>query len=93
MTTTQDNILVLKDQAVDYFLLPQELLERGRVPAEYTAAVERLVAESEDTHGHAVPLAIGFCAGFAGGFIVGSATKDDALIGHIIADYARRMGG
>jgi hypothetical protein len=69
MTTTQDNTLVLKDAAGDYFLLPQETLLRSRVPAERRAEIERLfdenqAAEQDDTQGHILPaLIIGACWG------------------------------
>ncbi|MGH2598396.1 MAG: hypothetical protein ACRDJ9_03310 [Dehalococcoidia bacterium] len=60
MTDTETRTLVLKNEAGDYFLLRQEVLERGRVPEEHKAEVERLVAEAQgdDVSGHA-----GFLAG------------------------------
>ena len=48
MTTTHKDMLVLKNEAGEYFVLPQELLERGRVPAAHTAEVERLIATATD---------------------------------------------
>ncbi|MGH2584072.1 MAG: hypothetical protein ACRDJE_04090 [Dehalococcoidia bacterium] len=53
-TDEQFGVLVFKNEAGDYFLVPQELLERGRVPAERTAEVERLIAASDDTGGYAI---------------------------------------
>jgi hypothetical protein len=65
MTNAQTSTLVIKDQAGSYFLLPQETLERGRVPEERAAEVEQLLAaatqgaeERDDVHGHH-PVAIG----------------------------------
>lgn len=46
MTNAQTGTLVLQDGAGDYFLVPQETLEQGRVPGEHKAEVERLVAEA-----------------------------------------------
>ena len=45
MTNAQTGTLVFKDSAGDYFLLPQETLEQGRVPTEHTAKLERLIEE------------------------------------------------
>lgn len=54
MTTEGKNVMVFKDQAGEYYLLPQATLERRRVPAEHEAEVERLVSETEgdDVAGH-----------------------------------------
>ena len=54
MTTTPKDMLLLKDEAGDYYVLPQELLKRGRVPAEQTAEAERAfaAAEADDVAGH-----------------------------------------
>lgn len=54
MSTTPKDMLVLKNGAGEYFVLPQELLERGRVPAEHTAEAERVLAaaEADDVAGH-----------------------------------------
>lgn len=54
MTNEQTSTLVFKDQAGEYYLLPQATLEQGRVPEERKAEVERLVAEAEgdDVSGH-----------------------------------------
>jgi hypothetical protein len=73
MTTTRDTTLVFKDQAGDYFLLPQEALERGRVPAEHKAEVERQLADAnaDDVSGHLV-----FLMGMvAGALITGAAAS------------------
>ncbi|MGH2588147.1 MAG: hypothetical protein ACRDJE_24780 [Dehalococcoidia bacterium] len=52
MADAESSTLVFKDQAGEYYLLPQETLERGRVPAERKAEVEHLVAESHDVSGY-----------------------------------------
>ncbi|MGH2598401.1 MAG: hypothetical protein ACRDJ9_03335, partial [Dehalococcoidia bacterium] len=54
MTNEQGGMLVLRDNAGEYYLLPQEALERSRVPAEHKAEVERLLAEAQggDVSGH-----------------------------------------
>jgi hypothetical protein len=75
MTQTQTDTLVFKNQAGDYFLVPQEALERGRVPPARKAEVEWLIAAQrgatgDDTEGHIFPL-IGlaaFSVGVALGF-------------------------
>lgn len=96
MTTTRGNTLVFKDQARDYYLLPRETLAQGRVPAERTAEVERLVAETtaaerDDTQGYFIPAFLVYCAaaGIGSAIIIGS--TGDAPIGHIIQEYADRM--
>jgi hypothetical protein len=50
--------LVVKDAEGNYFLVPHETLERGRVPEEQRAEIERLIGDA-DTTGH-----------LAGGFAV-----------------------
>jgi hypothetical protein len=55
MTSERTNMLVFKDQAGDYFLLPQGMIERGRVPEEHKVEVERLLVEAdEDVSGYIV---------------------------------------
>jgi hypothetical protein len=75
MTNPQSNTLVLKDPAGSYFLLSEETLEQGRVPAEHTAEIERLIVEAaqdgtdgEDVRGHAVvlPIALVWCGFWLG---------------------------
>jgi hypothetical protein len=47
-TTEQTNIaLVFTDQDQNYYLIPAEIIERGRVPAERKAEVEQLMSEQE----------------------------------------------
>ncbi len=61
MTNTETNatatgaetiVLVLKDGAGDYFLLPAEMAKRMRVPEAEKGAVEELVAQQHDVQGH-----------------------------------------
>lgn len=61
MTTAQMDMLVFKDQAGEYFVLPQVALERGRVSGEMRAAIEErfpalqaLGTAGDDTQGHAL---------------------------------------
>jgi hypothetical protein len=49
--------LVLKDAMDAYYVLPLDLFEHGRVPAERTPALERLLAEAageSEVQGHSV---------------------------------------
>ena len=56
--TERAGTLVLKDTAGDYFLVPLETLERGRVPAERRPEIERLISEHQgDVQGHAMTMA------------------------------------
>ncbi|MGH2598397.1 MAG: hypothetical protein ACRDJ9_03315 [Dehalococcoidia bacterium] len=75
MTNEQTSTLVFKDQAGEYYLLPQATLERGRVPAEHKAEVERVLAEVEgdDVQGHALPAAIWFAGVILEGVVIGYA--------------------
>lgn len=54
METSQKDTLVITDQSGGYFVLAQETLERGRIPAEHAAELEHLIAEAggEDVQGH-----------------------------------------
>jgi hypothetical protein len=74
-TTTTTPVLVFKDGAGDYFLVPQDVLERGRGPDERTAELEQIIAAQggaagDDTGGYIAPLilAAAFSTGFALGF-------------------------
>ncbi len=72
MTSEQTQVLIFKDQAGEYYLLPQETLERGRVSEEHKAEVERYLADQGDVQGHILPLlygvamTVGFAAGYFG---------------------------
>jgi hypothetical protein len=52
MAEAQTGTLVLRDDEGNYFLVPQETVEKGRVPAEQKAEIERLIGEQEDVQGH-----------------------------------------
>lgn len=55
MTIEQTTTLVFKSEAGDYFLVPQDSIERGRVPEEYKTEIEGLLAEAdEDVSGYVV---------------------------------------
>jgi hypothetical protein len=78
-------VLVFKDEAGDYFLVPQELLERGRVPAERRGDLERLLVEADaDVSGYVASIAynilrvINVSATAFGDFVAG--TLDASLI-------------
>jgi hypothetical protein len=54
-------VLVFKDGAGDYFLVPQELLERGRVPGEHAEQIERLLADADsDVSGYVASITYSF---------------------------------
>ena len=62
----QTAVLVFKSQAGDYYLVPQEMLERGRVAEEHKAEVERLISElRDDVRGHVAGEAVCLIAVFA----------------------------
>jgi hypothetical protein len=72
MTTEQTATLLLKDRAGSYFIVPQETLERGRVPAEHMTEMEHLMASAApaetgdaDAQGY-----VGFFAGVAAAIVV-----------------------
>ena len=58
MTDARAATLVLKNEAGDYFLIPQDVVERGRVPAEHRAELEQAIAaaqgsaDGDDVQGH-----------------------------------------
>lgn len=55
MTAERAITLVFKNGAGQYYLLPQETLEQGRVPAEHTAELERFLSEvGSDVSGYMV---------------------------------------
>ncbi|MGH2584151.1 MAG: hypothetical protein ACRDJE_04495 [Dehalococcoidia bacterium] len=80
MTSEQTNVLVFKDQAEDYFLLPQETLERGRVPEEHKAEVDRLLAEADaDVSGYMVAITYTLLRAInCGAIAIGNAVEDAA---------------
>jgi hypothetical protein len=54
MTNAQNGALVLKNDVGDYFVLRQEVVERGRLSAEHVADIERALAaaQADDVAGH-----------------------------------------
>lgn len=74
MTNEQTSTLVFKDQAGEYYLLPLETLERGRVPADHKAELEQVIAAAhqggagdDDVQGYLLPIVVavgGFMAGY-----------------------------
>ena len=54
MTNAPTSTLVFKNEAGDYFLLPQEILEQGRVPEEHKAEIEQAIAaaQADDVSGY-----------------------------------------
>ena len=62
LSTEQPGIsLVFSDHDQNYYVIPVEIFERGRVPAERKAEVEEALREHEVT-GHGVPLLLGVAA-------------------------------
>lgn len=66
MTTEQTGMLVLKNATGDYVVLPQQVLEKGRVPAGRRAEVEQAIVAAQggdgenDVQGHAYGVAAVF---------------------------------
>ena len=87
MTTTPKDMLLLKDEAGDYYVLPQELLERGRVPAEQTAEAERAFAAAEavDVAGH---LSLNFAKIKFEYRFVGTLVGGSSAIGAMVSNFA-----
>ena len=77
MTTPQTDMLLLKSEAGDFYVLPHELLERGGVPVEHTAEAERLfaAATADDVAGHLNFTKIEADRGFVGTTIGGGRAK------------------
>ena len=51
MANIERDTLVVRDSQGNYFLVPHETLEQGRVPEEQRSEIERLIDEA-DTAGH-----------------------------------------
>jgi hypothetical protein len=74
MTNEQTSTLVFKDATGNYFLVPQDALERGRVPEVRKAEVEQIIAAQgsatgDDTEGYILPLI--YVAAFSVGLAAG----------------------
>jgi len=84
-TKQTDISLVFTDHEQNYYVIPVEVFERGRVPADRKAEVERLMSEHrDDVSGHLVGVVVamgivvsGAVAGVvgAGGFAFGAGTS------------------
>ena len=73
--------LVFTDRDQNYYVIPVETFERGRVPAERKAEVEQLMREREVT-GYYLALA---GLAFAGGFALGSSFAVGVGFGYYLA--------
>ncbi len=79
MTAAATRTLVFKDSTGDYFLVPRETLEQGRVPEERKAEVEQLIAGAEaartgdgdDASGYIWPLIIAAEIGIGAAVFIG----------------------
>jgi len=102
MTNAQASTLVLKDEAGSYYLVSQETLEQGRVPAERAAELEGLLAAATqgsageaDAHGYALPLAFAFAGvlmgGMAGGIAIHREVSGNSRLAPMLEDVLRRM--
>jgi hypothetical protein len=79
MTESQNTIVILKNEAGDYFLVPQATVEQGRVTEGQKVELEWLIGEQEDARGHMLhalftPLAV-ITVGVV--LIAQEATKDE----------------
>jgi hypothetical protein len=57
-TETTADVLIVTDQAGNYYLLDRAVMEQARVPAEHRAAVEHAVAADADVSGFITPIPI-----------------------------------
>jgi hypothetical protein len=95
-TDQQTNALVLKDQAGDYFLVPQAVVEQGRVPQERRAELEQIIAEGQDVQGYIGPLAIVVVAaeiGIGAAFFIGMTGPADYGTLKAIKPREQLLGG
>ncbi|MGH2584382.1 MAG: hypothetical protein ACRDJE_05655 [Dehalococcoidia bacterium] len=96
MTTDQIDAVVFKDQAGEYYLLPQALLERSRVSAEAKATIEMQVpplqalrTAGDDVQGHH-PMIIGAAAGIAVtlfGLGIGNSMNNNDNLGPLLQEF------
>ncbi len=98
MTEEQTGVLVLKDTAGSYFLIARETLERGRVPTEHKAEVERLVAEAaqsgaggDDVGGYLLAFVIGVGIGYFGTKAIIDDSREEQ--GKTVGEYLAEMRG
>lgn len=84
MTSAPIDTLVVKDGEGNYFLVPLEALERGRVSETYRAAVEEAIAKQEDVRGHlGWFLVFAVAWGVGAGAIIENETRTGTLNGPI----------
>ena len=81
MTDAQAGTLVLRNEAGDYFLVSQEMVEHGRVPDAHKAALEQLLAEADgDVSGYIVGTVYG---------VIGVLNAGATAIGNFVASGAQ----
>jgi len=88
-TGQTDISLVFTDQDQNYYVIPVEVFERGRVPAEHKAEVEEALRE-QDVSGYfllhaAVGMAVGGSILIAGAVVGAGAVVAGAVVGASIA--------
>lgn len=96
MTSEQTNALIFKDQAGEYYLLPQATLERGRVPAEQKAVLEQAIAAAhggadEDTQGFLFLTVPAVLVGYYGTKAIIEGSRDEP--GKTVGEYHAQMLG
>lgn len=89
MTNEQSIAMVVKNQAGDYFIIPQELLQGIRVPEEQKAQIEQLIAEQQDAQGyiwHALltPLAVIITGGVLIGREIYNQGQVEAVVPNVV---------
>jgi hypothetical protein len=95
MTNEQTVTLVLKDGAGTYFLVPQAVLEHGRVPAEHVAELEQLIAaggpDGDDVQGHLYGLVVAVGVGYFVTKAIIEGTRDEP--GKTVGEFHAEMLG
>jgi len=96
MTTEQIDAMVFKDQAGEYFVMPQAVLERGRVPVEAKAAIgarfpalQAIGANDRDVQGHVAPIVVDVAIS-VGALIVGFGVTRSLLSGDPLGPVVQR---
>lgn len=99
MPNTPVDTLVLKDGEGTYFLVTMDALERGRVPVEQRADVERAIDEQGDVQGYIVPLAIAGALALGFGMMAGASittyiinSSDDGGSGMTLGQAIEQFG-
>jgi hypothetical protein len=91
--TTTTPLLVFENEAGDYFVVPQKLLERVRVPAEHKAEVEQLIAASDDASGYSVPMAVSWLRIAGHAFNDGMYPEALKMVGYAIEEVRKELDG